>query len=209
MLFLTKAHTQGSKTEIFRQEYSRFYEILQEKAQMIGCIGTDSEEWRLWSQNLLLEKQPKKEHLQKCAVMKYSILYYADMMTHVMMLIDEKIADQNKSFLEPIIQKFVKTVLDGLSSIDLDRFKKDQDQEGSQTKIHAVYFQDAVYIMNKTISLVCRLLQKVKNQQSQSQAQNLTPLEASKKDQVMSKLSRFIEDTTERGQRLVNLVVGL
>jgi hypothetical protein len=130
---------------------------------MLSYFDSDSEEWATWRANLLLDKQAKKETMQKIVTIRYSITYYIDILTHILTLIEERIIEQYKVQLSPIIDNLIKTILEWLSNINLDKFKEEQSKQGSSQKIHPVYFQDTIYTLSKITSLVCRLLQKNKS----------------------------------------------
>lgn len=63
-----------------------------------------------------------------------------------------------------------------------------------------LYFQDLIYVINKSLTLISRLLSKNKNLRSNSNNPQF---------QIMADLSAYIEKTSNRGQLLINVVIDL
>lgn len=192
--------------EAFISEFEPFYNVLLEKALILMNFADESPEWDQWSSNLSIDKQSKKEHLQKTVTMRYSIIFYTDMMTHIMILIEDGIVDNYSEFLWPKFERILTIVIEALLKIDLNRFKEEQSIENSRRKIQPIYYEDTIYMMNKIMSLISKLIQKNKSPPSGSvQGQG----GQQKNQSIAQKLADKIENLTEKGQKLVNLVVDL
>lgn len=66
-----------------RLYFDSFYDIMEEKAKQFSMI--DDENWR----HNLTTLTDNKEILHKSVKMEFSIIYYQDIITHIMMLVDE------------------------------------------------------------------------------------------------------------------------
>jgi len=87
--------------------------------------------------------------------MEFSIIYYQDIMTHIMMLVDEELLNNNEKLLHRV-KKILKHFLNGIDTINLIELK-------NNNSIHPLYFTDLLDVMNKSLTLISRLLQKTKN----------------------------------------------
>ena len=111
-----------------RQYFDNFYDIIEEKAKQFCMI--DEESWR----GNLLTVQDSKEFVHKKVKMEYSIIYYQDIITHIMMLVDEDLLSFNDRLLERV-KKILKEFLKGFEVIKLKEIKE-------KKSMHQLYFTD-------------------------------------------------------------------
>ena len=76
--------------------FDKFYEVIERKAE--SFIKLDEPGWR---EHLRVEKD-SKDNLVKNINMEHSILFYSDIMTHIMMLVDEELLNHNEKLLEKV-----------------------------------------------------------------------------------------------------------
>ena len=90
----------------FNKVFQEFYDMLDQKAEMITQIW-DPE----WEESAIIEydtkQDPQRPEPIKCnphkrVTMRYSLNYYVDIMTHIMLLIDEKVLINNPVLIERI-----------------------------------------------------------------------------------------------------------
>lgn len=72
-----------------------------------------------------------------------------------MMLVDEELLNQNEKLLGRV-KRILKYFLRGIDQIKLKEIKKNE-------LLHPLYFTDLLDVMNKSWTLISRLLQKTKN----------------------------------------------
>jgi hypothetical protein len=169
--------------------FEPFYEILELKAEQFVLV--DDEEWR---KNLRVELD-SKDNLHKVVKMEHSIIYYQDIMTHIMMLVDEELLNQNEKLLGRV-KRILKYFLRGIDQIKLKEIKKNE-------LLHPLYFTDLLDVMNKSWTLISRLLQKTKNMKDLQRMRDFPQYK------IMENLANYFEELTGNGVKLVNTVITL
>lgn len=106
-----------------------------------------------------------------------------------MMLIDEKLLIGNDELIK-IVKNLLGSLLTGFTTIDI---------EATSMSMKPIYFQDLIYVINKSLTLISRLLSKNKNRQGINTPQF----------QIMDALSSYIEKKSNNGQLLINIVINL
>jgi hypothetical protein len=174
----------STKPEEFNTIFRNFYSILETKSRLFNRLN--SEEWKAnATMSIDAKGNPQKE-----ITMKYSIIYYADIMTHIMLLIDEKLLISNEELIKKV-KDLLGELLTGFTNIDIKAISLNMDP---------IYFQDLIYVINKSLTLISRLLSKNKN---------IKPIPNNTQFQIMANLSAFIEKITNQGQLLIKVVIDL
>ena len=106
------------------------------------------------------------------------------------MLIDEKLLIGNDELIK-IVKSLLGSLLNGFTSIEIEPVSQSMNQ---------IYFQDLIYVINKSLTLISRLLSKNKN---------VRPGSSNPQFQIMAALSSFIEKTSNGGQLLIKIVINL
>ena len=168
----------------FNQTFIQFYTVLEQKSKLFSQINSED-----WKANSKIVKD-SKGNSKKDVSMKFSIFYYADIMTHIMMLIDEKLLIGNDELIAKV-KSLLGELLEGFFNVDIQEISQNMDQ---------IYFKDLIYVINKSLTLISRLLSKNKNIRQ--------PL-SNPQYQIMSALSQFIEKISKNGQQLIKVVINL
>lgn len=185
----------------FNDYFAKFYDILDQKTQMLQDFWNEE-----WKTNATIEydqkMDPQKNEMVKCnphkkVTMRYSLIYYVDIMTHIMLLIDEKILLNNKVLIEKI-KNILLGLLKGFCNINYSEMKE---------KMHPIYFHNLFYVANKNLTLVSRLISKCK---SNKHPQARDPGDLTRHlPGVMQMLTQFIEENMGDGKNLVSLILDL
>lgn len=101
-----------AKPEDFNVMFRPFYTVLEEKSKLFNTVNKEE-----WKENAKIAND-SKGNAQKDVSMKHSIIYYADIMTHIMMLIDEKLLIGNDELIKKV-KNLLGELLAGFTRIDI------------------------------------------------------------------------------------------
>lgn len=154
--YMLNTYRSTNDQEAFNNVFSSFYTMLETKAAMVKHLWNEQ-----WQKNALIEydvkQDPRRVEPIKCnphkkVTMRYSLIYYVDIMTHIMLLIDEKILNDNKVLLDRV-KGILNDLLQGFCQLDYKTLKG---------KMDPVYFDNLFFVANKNLSLVSMLIKKCK-----------------------------------------------
>jgi hypothetical protein len=129
----------------------------------------------------------------KSAPMEYSMSYFADIIAHIIMIIEASFLNNEQLFVK--IKDLLLDLIVGFERVQLDALKGSIPDE---------YYNDLIYAMNKLLTFIAKMMgYKVADSQHRASGRNAAQQEN------FDRIAKFIFERTKRGKELIKIVLHI